>query len=166
MLFCIQSSVWVGYDMKDYSYVTQAYLCRQLRGTMRVVMKPLIGVMPLMGGVTVFFLNNPVSYLVTQNMVEMRPPRVNIKRCSECLPRWLYPVRSIFQFVEMTEYTWMFWNAQFSFVHIHSVSWHPIVHYTYSNIIQYCNKVYWVNVSTALFVSLCNHLTLIKALWL
>ncbi|XP_064595420.1 extended synaptotagmin-2-like isoform X2 [Liolophura sinensis] len=31
-----------------------------LRGTMRVVMKPLIGVMPLMGGVTVFFLNNPV----------------------------------------------------------------------------------------------------------
>lgn len=31
----------------------------QIRGMLRVIMKPMLNVMPLVGGIQVFFLNNP-----------------------------------------------------------------------------------------------------------
>lgn len=37
--------------------------CVQLHGTFRVVMEPLLGDMPLVGALSVFFLKKPVSTL-------------------------------------------------------------------------------------------------------
>ena len=38
-------------------------LYQQLRGTLRVIMRPLIPAAPLVGGISVFFLDRPVSDL-------------------------------------------------------------------------------------------------------
>lgn len=40
------------------------YFIFQIYGTLRVVMKPLVKIIPLVGGVTVFFLNRPVSKIL------------------------------------------------------------------------------------------------------
>lgn len=40
------------------------FCCLQLHGMLRVVMEPLLGDMPLIGALSVFFLNKPVSTLI------------------------------------------------------------------------------------------------------
>ena len=41
----------------------RVFVCVQLQGVLRVVMDPLLGDMPLIGALSVFFLKKPVSNL-------------------------------------------------------------------------------------------------------
>lgn len=42
-----------------YSQYKNFFTISQIRGLVRVVMKPMLSVMPLVGGVQIFYLNNP-----------------------------------------------------------------------------------------------------------
>ena len=43
------------------SFITSSFYLVQIRGSLRVILRPLIPAAPLVGGVSVFFLNRPVS---------------------------------------------------------------------------------------------------------
>lgn len=58
--------------------------CVQLHGTLRVVMEPLLGDMPLVGALSVFFLKKPVSTL-TFHPSASSCPRKQQQRFSEAL---------------------------------------------------------------------------------
>lgn len=44
------------------SLIASSICLVQIRGSLRVILRPLIPAAPLVGGVSVFFLNRPVSY--------------------------------------------------------------------------------------------------------
>lgn len=59
------SSVIEQVWLRCSGHVTDRRLLFQLHGTMRVVLEPLLGDMPLVGALSVFFLKKPVSTLTS-----------------------------------------------------------------------------------------------------
>lgn len=60
--------------------------CVQLHGTLRVVMEPLLGDMPLVGALSVFFLKKPVSILTFHPSA---PSLIPLWCSHEREPEWL-----------------------------------------------------------------------------
>ena len=62
------------------------YFCRagvqsiQIHGTMRVILEPLIGDMPLVGALSIFFLRKPVSHIYCPVFFPLPPRKVSVAR--------------------------------------------------------------------------------------